>query len=109
MQSVSVEVEEPDGTYYEYDRNLKATVKVTPDGERTPVEGLETQFERAPQKGPQQNCTRGNDTLSQQKPALFIIAGPLGAGKTTFYEAYLKERVPNPGSRRKTPATTVSQ
>jgi predicted ABC-type ATPase len=32
--------------------------------------------------------------LSQQKPALFIIAGPLGAGKTTFYEAYLKEAFP---------------
>jgi predicted ABC-type ATPase len=25
---------------------------------------------------------------------LFIIAGPLGAGKTTFYEAYLKEAFP---------------
>jgi len=32
--------------------------------------------------------------VSQQKPALFIIAGPLGAGKTTFYEAYLKEAFP---------------
>jgi predicted ABC-type ATPase len=27
-------------------------------------------------------------------PALFIIAGPLGAGKTTFYEAYLKNAFP---------------
>ena len=27
-------------------------------------------------------------------PALFIIAGPLGAGKTTFYEACLKEAFP---------------
>jgi hypothetical protein len=35
------------------------------------------------------------DNLSQQKPALFIIAGPVGAGKTTFYEAYLKEPFPN--------------
>jgi len=26
---------------------------------------------------------------------LFIIAGPLGAGKTTFYETYLKEAFPN--------------
>ena len=52
MQSVSKDAEEPDGTYYEYDRNLKATVKVTPDGERTPVAGLETHFEGAPQKGP---------------------------------------------------------
>jgi predicted ABC-type ATPase len=25
---------------------------------------------------------------------LFIIAGPLGTGKTTFYEAYLKESIP---------------
>jgi len=41
MQPVSADVEEPDGTYYEYDRNLKATVKVTPDGERTPVAGFE--------------------------------------------------------------------
>ena len=44
MQPVPVDVEEPDGTYYEYDRNLKATVKVTPDGERTPVEELESSF-----------------------------------------------------------------
>jgi predicted ABC-type ATPase len=35
-----------------------------------------------------------NDTLSLQQPALFIIAGPFGAGKTTFYEAYLKEAFP---------------
>jgi predicted ABC-type ATPase len=33
-------------------------------------------------------------TLSEHKPALFIIAGPLGAGKTTFYEAYLKDAFP---------------
>src|SRR5207244_2703731 len=42
-----------------------------------------------------QDCTRRNDTLSQPKPTLFIIAGPLGAGKTTFYEAYLKEAFPS--------------
>jgi hypothetical protein len=59
VQPVSAEVEEPDGTYYEYDRNLKATVKVTPDGERTPVAGLETQFERAPQKGQQKAAHEG--------------------------------------------------
>src|SRR6266446_7895985 len=45
-------------------------------------------------EGSAQNCARRNDTVSQQKPALFIIAGPLGAGKTTFYEAYLKEAFP---------------
>jgi hypothetical protein len=50
LQPVSAEVEEPDGAYYEYDRNLKATVKVTPDGERTPVAGLEAPFEPARQK-----------------------------------------------------------
>jgi predicted ABC-type ATPase len=33
-------------------------------------------------------------TLSEHKPALFIIAGPLGAGKTTFYEAYLEDAFP---------------
>src|SRR6266576_7119798 len=52
MQSVPFDAEEPDGTYYEYDRNLKATVKVTPDGERTPVEKLETGFEPARGKAP---------------------------------------------------------
>jgi hypothetical protein len=52
MQSAPFEAEEPNGTYYEYDRNLKATVKVTPDGERTPVEKLETIFEPARRKGP---------------------------------------------------------
>ena len=49
MQSVSVDTEKPDGTHYEYDRNLKGTVKVTPDGERYPVEGLDADFERASQ------------------------------------------------------------
>jgi predicted ABC-type ATPase len=39
--------------------------------------------------------------LNQHQPALLIIAGPLGAGKTTFYEAYLKEAFPMlvPGAR----------
>jgi hypothetical protein len=52
MQSVPFEAEEPNGTYYEYDRNLKATVKVTPDGQRTPVEKLETSFEPTRRKAP---------------------------------------------------------
>jgi len=52
MQSVPFEAEEPNGSYYEYDRNLKATVKVTPDGERTPVEKLETSFEPTRRKAP---------------------------------------------------------
>ncbi len=52
MQSVPIDAEQPDGTYYEYDRNLKATVKVTPDGGRTPVEKLETSFEPTRRKGP---------------------------------------------------------
>ncbi len=57
MQSVSIDAEEPNGTYYEYDRNLKATVKVTPDGERTPFEKLETSFE--PRRGGIPNtCSR---------------------------------------------------
>jgi hypothetical protein len=51
LQSVPIDAEEPDGTYYEYDRNLKATVKVTPDGERTPVDKLETSFEPTRRKG----------------------------------------------------------
>jgi predicted ABC-type ATPase len=32
--------------------------------------------------------------LNEQKPLLVVIAGPLGAGKTTFYEAYLREAFP---------------
>ena len=59
MQSVAAEVEEPDGTYYEYDRNLKTTVKVTPDGERTPVGQLETQFDHPPQKGSHKTAHEG--------------------------------------------------
>jgi hypothetical protein len=51
MKSVPLDAEEPNGAFYEYDRNLKATVKVTPDGERTPVEELETSFEPARRKG----------------------------------------------------------
>ena len=52
MQPVPFDTEEPDGTYYEYDRNLKATVKVTPVGERIPVEELEASFKPARRKGP---------------------------------------------------------
>ena len=59
LQPVSADVEEPDGTYYEYDRNLKATVKITPDGERTPVAQLETEFEHPPQKGPHKTLHEG--------------------------------------------------
>ena len=51
MQSVPCDAEEPNGTYYEYDRNLKVTVKVTPDGERTPVEELERNFEPSRRTG----------------------------------------------------------
>jgi len=32
--------------------------------------------------------------LSELKPALVVIAGPMGAGKTTFYETHLKEAFP---------------
>jgi predicted ABC-type ATPase len=32
--------------------------------------------------------------LSEQKPLLVVIAGPLGTGKTTFYDAHLKEAFP---------------
>jgi hypothetical protein len=50
-QSVSIAAEEPDGTHYEYDRNLKAAVKVTPDGERHPVKRFDANFEYATQQG----------------------------------------------------------
>jgi hypothetical protein len=62
VQPLDSEVDEPDGTYYEYDRNLKATVKVTPDGERTPVTQLEEPFERAPQKGQHKTPQEGMTT-----------------------------------------------
>ena len=32
--------------------------------------------------------------MSEQKPLLVVIAGPMGAGKTTFYNAHLKEAFP---------------
>ena len=32
--------------------------------------------------------------LSELKPTLIVIAGPMGAGKTTFYDAHLKEAFP---------------
>jgi hypothetical protein len=32
--------------------------------------------------------------LSEQKPLLVVIADPMGAGKTTFYDAHLKEAFP---------------
>ena len=47
MQAIAIKGEEPDGMHYEYDRNLGVTVRVTPDGERTPVEELERGFGRA--------------------------------------------------------------
>jgi len=33
-------------------------------------------------------------TLSETTPALVVIAGPMGAGKTTFYDAHLKGAFP---------------
>ena len=32
--------------------------------------------------------------MSEQKPLLVVIAGPMGAGKTTFYDAHLKKGFP---------------
>jgi predicted ABC-type ATPase len=32
--------------------------------------------------------------LSETTPALIVIVGPMGAGKTTFYDAHLKEAFP---------------
>jgi predicted ABC-type ATPase len=32
--------------------------------------------------------------LNEDKPVLVVIAGPMGAGKTTFYDAHLKEAFP---------------
>ena len=32
--------------------------------------------------------------MKELKPLLIVIAGPMGAGKTTFYEAHLKEAFP---------------
>ena len=32
--------------------------------------------------------------MSELKPTLVVIAGPMGAGKTTFYDAHLKEAFP---------------
>jgi predicted ABC-type ATPase len=32
--------------------------------------------------------------LSEQKPLLVVIAGPMGAGKTSLYDAHLKEAFP---------------
>jgi hypothetical protein len=51
-RTVSVTAEAPDGTHYEYDRNLKATVRVTPDGERYPVKKLGANLESGPNKRP---------------------------------------------------------
>jgi len=62
MQSAPFEAEEPNGSYYEYDRNLKATVKVTPDGERTPVEKLEASFE--PKRGKAQRKIAREETTT---------------------------------------------
>jgi len=45
-------------------------------------------------KRPAENYAGGNHNLSEQKPALFVVAGPVGGGKSTFYEAYLKEAFP---------------
>jgi hypothetical protein len=47
MQAVAIDGEEPNGTHYEYDRNLRSTVRVTSDGERTPVQELQRSFSPA--------------------------------------------------------------
>jgi hypothetical protein len=40
----------PDGTYYEYDPSLKATVEVTPSGERYPVILVDGRLVRASER-----------------------------------------------------------
>jgi predicted ABC-type ATPase len=32
--------------------------------------------------------------MTEQKPLLIVVAGPMGAGKTTFYDLHLKEAFP---------------
>jgi predicted ABC-type ATPase len=32
--------------------------------------------------------------LNEHKPLLIVVAGPMGAGKTTFYDVYLQEAFP---------------
>ena len=32
--------------------------------------------------------------MNEQKPLLIVVAGPMGAGKTTFYDVHLKEAFP---------------
>lgn len=32
--------------------------------------------------------------MNEQKPLLIVVAGPIGAGKTTFYDVHLKEAFP---------------
>jgi predicted ABC-type ATPase len=32
--------------------------------------------------------------LNEQKPLLIVVAGPMGAGKTTFYDVHLKDAFP---------------
>jgi hypothetical protein len=58
-QSVSINAEAPDGTHYEYDRNLKATVKVTPDGERHLFEKWDATFGHVTRKGPRTTKRQG--------------------------------------------------
>jgi predicted ABC-type ATPase len=33
--------------------------------------------------------------LNEPKPLLIVVAGPMGAGKTTFYDVHLKEALPS--------------
>ena len=92
MKAVAISGEEPDGVHYEYDRNLGVTVRVTPDGERTAVQ--EGAFVVPAEKAKRLKRREGERKLSTKKPGLYIVAGPVGAGKATFYDAYLKEAFP---------------
>jgi len=107
MQSVPFEAEEPNGTYYEYDRNLKATVKVTSDRERTPVEKLETSFEPTLGKAPRKIAHEE----SQAEPAKASTVHNRGTGgcrQNNFLRSLFERGIPNTCSPTETPATTVS-
>lgn len=48
----------PDGTHYEFDRDLRATVEVGPSGKRFPVALVAGKFQRQSEKALAQRTTR---------------------------------------------------
>ena len=85
----------PDGARYEYDSDSKQPLKSRFLADRFGWVCSQVNFSGAQESWRHTKPVVRNRTLNELRPLLVVIAGPMGAGKTTFYDAHLKEAFPH--------------